>query len=494
MKLGLFLSLMLIARQAPTSFVIDGVVLDSADNRPLAGVQLSLPMRGSPPVLVITDPEGRFGFPQIPSGSYRLSTVKEGYAPAYADGRATPGNPGIPVTVKSGEVVRGLQIHLFKSAIVTGRVFDTAGRPAVRITVSLMRKVFDDTGTPTMSATNSAATDDRGEFRIFGIAAGSYDVVAGTVSMPIILRSGEEARLGDMTVPAIKSVPIRLRIQNQTGETPELMTIEVRKDGVTNRNLGIPLPSDTYTLNSMTPGTYDIGVGLWSTDGFLFSHVDVRVPDPPEESPIEPLVTVNKGWRVAGRVDRQSPTGEWSPAAGVQTTLGRPGSADTQSATSAADGTFVIKGASEGLRRVRVDGLPMDSYVLSIKEGNSDVLRDGIQIHGDTSMHVVIGESGGAIDGNVVNAENAKISDAIVVLVPDDLPSMTSLYRTTNTDQNGTFATRGIAPGAYHLYAWRELEGAAYRSTDFMKAFLDQGIAVTIETAGHLSLDLKLAK
>jgi hypothetical protein len=109
-------------------------------------------------------------------------------------------------------------------------------------------------------------------------------------------------------------------------------------------------------------------------------------------------------------------------------------------------------------------------------------------------MHVVIGESGGAIDGNVVNAENAKISDAIVVLVPDDLPSMTSLYRTTNTDQNGTFAMRGIAPGAYHLYAWRELEGAAYRSTDFMKAFLDQGIAVTIETAGHLSLGLKLAK
>jgi hypothetical protein len=78
MKLGLFLSLMLIARQAPTSFVIDGVVLDSADNRPLAGVQLSLPMRGSPPVLVITDPEGRFGFPQIPSGSYRLSTLNEG--------------------------------------------------------------------------------------------------------------------------------------------------------------------------------------------------------------------------------------------------------------------------------------------------------------------------------------------------------------------------------------------------------------------------------
>jgi hypothetical protein len=141
-----------------------------------------------------------------------------------------------------------------------------------------------------------------------------------------------------------------------------------------------------------------------------------------------------------------------------------------------------------------VDGLPTDSYILSIKEGDSDVLRDGIQIQGDSSMHVVIGESGGAIDGNVVNGEKAKIPDAIVALVPDDLPSKSFFYRTANTDQNGAFTMRGIAPGDYHLYAWRELEGAAYRNADFMKAFLDQGIAVTIEVAGHLSLNLKLVK
>jgi hypothetical protein len=451
-------------------------------------------MRASPPVTVISDSEGRFAFAQVAAGSYRLSTSKDGYAPACVDGRTSPGNPGIPLTVKSGESALGLQIHLVKSAVVTGRIFDSGGRPSVRIPVSLMRKVFDDTGAPTMSATNSTTTDDRGEFRIFGIVAGSYDVVAGTVSTPITLRSGEEIRLGDMTVPVIKSVSIRLHIQNQTGETSELMTIEVRKDGVTNRNLGIPLPSDTYTLNSMTPGRYDIGVGLLGSDGFVFSHVDAQVQDPPGESPQESIVTINKGWQVTGRMERLSPTGELRPAAGVQTILGRQGSADTQSATSAPDGMFVIKGASEGLRRIRVDGLPTDSYVLSIKEGDSDVLRDGIQIHGDSSMHVVIGESGGAVDGYVVNTEKAKIPDAIVVLVPDDLPSKSSYYRTASTDQNGAFTMHGIAPGPYHVYAWRELEGAAYRNADFMKAFLDQGIAVTIEVAGHLSLNLKLVK
>ena len=494
MKLLLLVSILVIAMQASATSAINGVVLDSEDSYPIACVQLTLPMRASPPATVVSDAEGRFTFAQVAAGSYRLSTSKEGYAPAFVDGRTTPGNPGIPITVRSGEAVGDLQVHLVKSAVVTGRIFDTAGRPAVRFTASLMRKVFDDTGAPTMSAINSTTTDDRGEFRIFGIAAGSYDVVAGTVSMPIALRPGEETRLGDMTIPAIKSVPIRLRIQNQTGETPELMTIEVRKDGVNIRGLGIPLPSDTYTLNSMTPGTYDIGVGLLSTDGFLFSHIDVRVEDPPADSPLEPIVTVNKGWRVTGSVDLQNRTGDLRPFAGVQTILGRQGSADTQSATSAADGSFVIKGASEGLRRVRVDGLPMDSYLLSIKEGDSDVLRDGIQIRGDTSIHVVIGKSGGVIDGNVLNAEKAKIPDAIVVLIPDELPSRSSFYRTANTDQNGAFTMRGIAPGAYHLYAWRELEGAAYRNADFMKGFLDQGIAVTVETAGHLSLDLKVSK
>jgi len=148
----------------------------------------------------------------------------------------------------------------------------------------------------------------------------------------------------------------------------------------------------------------------------------------------------------------------------------------------------------DGQRGIRIESLPTNTYVLSIKEGEHDLLNDGIRIHGDTSIRVVIGEAGGTIDGTVVNAENAKIADAIVVAIPDELPAKRFFYRTTNTDQYGSFEIRGIAPGAYHLFAWRELEGAAYRNSDFMKVFQDQGVAVKVESAGSLSFTLKLAK
>ena len=105
---------------------------------------------------------------------------------------------------------------------------------------------------------------------------------------------------------------------------------------------------------------------------------------------------------------------------------------------------------------------------------------------------VVIGESGGTIDGHVLDSENRTIVDGIVVLIPDELQAKNHLYRTANTDQNSKFIIRGIAPGAYHLYAWRELEGAAYRNADYMKSFEGQGMAVKVEADGHLAIDIKI--
>ena len=83
---------------------------------------------------------------------------------------------------------------------------------------------------------------------------------------------------------------------------------------------------------------------------------------------------------------------------------------------------------------------------------------------------------------------------ALIVLVPDE-PSRDAkhLYRTTMSDQNGAFTLRTVAPGAYHVLAWTELDGAAYKNAEFMKAYADQGASVKI-AAGEkkTGIDTKL--
>jgi hypothetical protein len=54
------------------------------------------------------------------------------------------------------------------------------------------------------------------------------------------------------------------------------------------------------------------------------------------------------------------------------------------------------------------------------------------------------------------------------------------MYATGNTDQNGEFDLGCVRTGNFRLYAWRELEGAAYRNAEFMKDYDAKGIPVHI--------------
>jgi hypothetical protein len=72
--------------------------------------------------------------------------------------------------------------------------------------------------------------------------------------------------------------------------------------------------------------------------------------------------------------------------------------------------------------------------------------------------------------------------NAVVVLVPDQpLRGFGYLYRTGATDMNGVYELGGIEPGNYRVFAWRRLNGAAYRNEDFMKEQIGQPVVMRNE-------------
>src|SRR5687767_4843396 len=160
--------------------VVTGLVVSAdAPARPLRRVRVTI--SGSELDVArstITTDEGQFSFESLPAGRYTLTAAKDGYA-TTAFGAVRPGRPGRSVTVAYGET-RRLRMQLPRGAVITGVVRDPYGDPAAGLNVVVLSRRFaPGTGEQRLQTTaTNAATDDRGIYRVFGLAAGSYLVTA----------------------------------------------------------------------------------------------------------------------------------------------------------------------------------------------------------------------------------------------------------------------------------------------------------------------------
>jgi uncharacterized surface anchored protein len=135
--------------------------------------------------------------------------------------------------------------------------------------------------------------------------------------------------------------------------------------------------------------------------------------------------------------------------------------------------------------------LPANTYVRSATSSGTDVLRESIRVQGDMDIDIVLATSSAQVKGVVSDASGEKLSDAIVALVPDgSLRSAADLYRSVVSDRNGQFQIQGIEPGSYYLFAWSDLQGAAYRNSEFMKKYDGNGVALKIEKSSLVTQDL----
>ena len=116
--------------------------------------------------------EGNFQVNGLDNGLYYVSAN----SPAYVTQPTDVDNP-LPV-YRVGDTLR---LELIRGGIITGSVTNTTGDPIVGVRVRAFM-VRDATGKPTKGAVFSfgeSATDDRGIYRMYGLAPGTFLVQAG---------------------------------------------------------------------------------------------------------------------------------------------------------------------------------------------------------------------------------------------------------------------------------------------------------------------------
>ncbi len=91
-------------------------------------------------------------------------------------GASRPGRPGTPVQLAEGQQLASITIKMARGAVVTGTILDQNGEPLPSARVTLMRYMFSQqNGERTLQPVGApGTTDDRGVYRIFGIAPGEY--------------------------------------------------------------------------------------------------------------------------------------------------------------------------------------------------------------------------------------------------------------------------------------------------------------------------------
>jgi hypothetical protein len=171
------------ARAAVGTASISGTVFVAGETKlPARRVRVTLTnvARTSPGQTTTTDDTGVFTFRGLPAGRFELQAFKNAYLRA-SYGAARPDRAGTPVVVKDDEAVTNLAMTIARGGVITGVVRDIGGRPVPGLNVRVLKLGYNAvTGERTLGApsTGSAAfTDDRGQYRAFGLPPGGYLVV-----------------------------------------------------------------------------------------------------------------------------------------------------------------------------------------------------------------------------------------------------------------------------------------------------------------------------
>jgi protocatechuate 3,4-dioxygenase beta subunit len=159
--------------------ILSGVVVtDDASPQPLRRATVTL-MSGDlrVPLSAVTDDRGAFSFEAVPDGTYAIAASKAAYVGTFY-GSALPGRgPGVPVAVRPGQHVT-LTLKMMRGGVIAGVLRLPSGRPAPNMPMAVAG-IETTGGVRRLRSTGArTSTNDRGEYRVFGLPPGDYIVQA----------------------------------------------------------------------------------------------------------------------------------------------------------------------------------------------------------------------------------------------------------------------------------------------------------------------------
>src|SRR5687768_17089924 len=168
--------------QQPQLAGIEGLVLKLGTNEPLSKATVEL-QSGSPTRTTSTEGDGRFYFPNLEPGTYRLFVRRDGHWAAEYGQRWVDG-PGQPITLAAGQRMDNIQISMTPAGVISGRITSNTGQPLVGARVRAMKPWIQE-NQRMLRVVQEAVAYDLGEYRLIWLLPGTYYISATFVDFPV---------------------------------------------------------------------------------------------------------------------------------------------------------------------------------------------------------------------------------------------------------------------------------------------------------------------
>jgi protocatechuate 3,4-dioxygenase beta subunit len=496
-----------------------------------------------------TDSDGQFEFSGLPAGSYRVFASPPQYSSQYLGmsygSRSTVqywAEPGQSIELKDGQSLDKLVIALPRGGVITGRVTDENAEPLARV------QVYTLSFPPGMSrgqrSGGGSATDDLGQFRLWGLNTGEYVVVAdargNTFFSPNAPPETEEERVNFVTTyyPSTLDEGAAQRVRVKAGAETAGIDIRVGQlrlfhiSGYVTDSQGRPLagangqlvrrgpvaggqpgffsmvdPKGQFQMRNIPPGEYRL----------VFRQQQMVAPFSTEpREPVEMasvpisivaadvdnvMVVTSLGTTIAGQIvfEAGPPTGSnpttmrvFASPSSMNDGAGVP---SPEPATVTADYRFTLKGLmGEYVLRT---GIP-NQATKSVTVNGEDITDAPHEFKASDRVTITMTSRVATIEGNVTDMRDVPIAEAGVVLFSEDKASwrINSIWtKRTGLDAKGHFRIASLIPGRYYIAAVPR-QRLTLSGGDVDVAFFEQlakeATAVVVGADEQRTVDLRL--
>jgi hypothetical protein len=160
-----------------SSGLISGRVLAADTGRPVKRARVFVTAAELPGgKAMLTDDSGAFALAELPAGRYTLNASKSGFV-SLSYGQRRPLQAGTPLQLADGQQLKDIEFRLPRGSVIAGRVYDEDGDALPGTVVTVTRYQYLQ-GDRRLVPAGTALTDDRGQYRVWGLMPGEYYVNA----------------------------------------------------------------------------------------------------------------------------------------------------------------------------------------------------------------------------------------------------------------------------------------------------------------------------
>jgi Carboxypeptidase regulatory-like domain len=482
----------------------------------------------SSPISTDTDSEGHFSL-RLPPGSYRVWVERNGFA-RQNFGALSPAGAGTAITLARGQQLSQITFRMAPLGAIAGRVLDDEGDPVQAAGVQVLRFSYTN-GSRQLISVAGASSNDRGEYRVFGLPAGRYllrvSVPNSPMSRPFEAGSlvpeaqdpyassyypgvtdvdsasavslGEGGELADMDfhLHTVRALVVRGRLASPINKfaSSQIQVVLAHNEGgaasyIDRISAFVDAGSGSFEIHGVSPGSYLLVASQLFAGHPLGGRVPLEVSSATREDATVPLV---QAFDISGTVELEGAprgtvphlTARLTPSEGL--TLG------PQPASRAGnDGSILLSGVTPGHWTIAVDSLPDELWVKSESFAGNELVTGDLDLKEAArgQLRIVLAGNGAQISGTV--AADGQPGRATVVLVPaaTELRGARQMFKVTNTTDRGLFTLRGVRPGSYKLFAFQEIEPFEWFNPEQIRVVEELGIPITVSAGENALRDL----